>query len=90
MTRNDYSEDLGRFVENTIPPALVRKWERALKRVNSVMEEIIAECPAAHVYLESEGANLMYGPDHEGPGGKQQQHRVVDSVLMRKWGGGAW
>jgi len=86
----DYSPDLGKYVKNTIPPRLVKKWKKAVEGVNEVMLEIAEACPTARVYLESESAELMYGPDHDGPGEEMQQQRIVDSVVMIRWGGGAW
>lgn len=84
----DYSEDHGVYL-SPIPQRLVKKWERAVKRVSAVMEEICDVCPYAQHYQQEDTAILLYGPSHEGLGDTQQQ-REQASVRIRNSDGGAW
>ena len=95
----EWSHDLKQYISDTIPPRLAKKWARALRRVNKIMDEILEECPSAEVFLSASHpgeatANLLYGPSQDGAllysHQKKQQHRIVEYVTLRKWDGGDW
>ena len=76
-----------------IPSRLIKKWERAVKRVNAIVEEMSPYEPDVQMYLATDIIHLMVGPPHEdGPGIREvsRPDRSIEYVRMPRADGGDW
>lgn len=69
--------------------AHIREFQRCVRKLNAIMDEIHKYCPKANYYLANDNLNLMRGPSHSDDGG-QHQENVVASELLAGSGGGDW
>lgn len=68
-----------------------RKFHRAIRHLNEVMDSYRAQVPEASYYLSMETLNVMGGPTHDDSWRQRDlQENVVDSSTIHRSGGGDW
>ena len=69
--------------------ALIRRFRRAIRTLNDIMEELRLEYPSACYYLANDCMHIMKGPSHD-ENERMQQGNSLESMYMPGAGGGDW
>lgn len=82
---------------NEVNPKLKAKFQRALKSLDSIIDELREFYPDASYYVNDDAVNLMLGHSHTSHSGRQpttNTELVADharkGLLVGKIGGGGW
>jgi hypothetical protein len=70
----------------------IARYEAAVRKLRSVLEDIRAECPTAEIYVEDAGnVYLLTGPSHDSSlAANARMERIVTCVIVPHMGGGGW
>lgn len=79
-----------RLMSNQISKKHIRRFRGLCRRMQTLLNEIDADCPTVEIYIEGCGNwILMSGPTHD-DNGKPLRENVVAYEKVNKSGGGRW
>lgn len=87
MTDKSHDSDTPQMADCN--PRLVRRFKRAVKTLNEIMNELRETHPGGSCYLANDQLHLMGGPTHDDAGRPLQDNSIV-SVWLEGSGGGDW
>lgn len=77
--------------DHNIQEKHIRKFQSLCRQLNALIVQIRKDEPKANLYLQEDSMCLMKAESHSADvAGRPQQENVVEQVLMRHAGGGAW